>query len=95
MAHEHEPVREQGGTDDRAENLAALLRALRRRRGVSQVAAATAAHLQPQTVGRLEQAGSDPRIGTLRRYAAGLGCTIEFVLRDDGTGETVGRVRLR
>jgi transcriptional regulator with XRE-family HTH domain len=71
-----------------------VLRALRARRGLSQLAAADAAGMQPQTVRQLEQAGGDPRLGTLRRYAAGLGCGVELVLRDADTGDAVGRVAI-
>ena len=77
-----------------ATDLAALLRTLRTRRGLSQLAAADAAGIQPQTVRQLEQAGGDPRLGTVRRYAAGLGCGVELVLRDDATGDAIGRVVL-
>jgi len=80
--------------DERATDLAALLAGLRRWRGLSKIAAANAAGVQPATVARLERVGSDPRISTLCRYAAGLGGSVELVVRDRATGEAVGRVTL-
>lgn len=77
-----------------AVDLAILVYRARERKGLTQKEAAAQASLRQQAVSRMEQAGTNVQIITLRKYLAALGYTLEIAIRDSDTGEVVESVGL-
>ncbi len=75
-----------------ANDLAILVYRARERKGLTQKEAATLASMRQQAVSRLEQAGANMQVITLRKYLAALGYTLEISIRDSDTGEVVESV---
>jgi DNA-binding XRE family transcriptional regulator len=71
---------------DAAERRRELLRQLARRRAeqeLSQTAVAAAMHTSQSAVARLETSAADTKLSTVERYAAVLGCRVEYHLVQD------------
>ena len=86
-----------GGSSGRSalwNDLGTLMRFAREWRGLSQTAAAGQTGVQPETIRRVEAATSNVGLGTLQRYLGGLDFCFELVLKDQTTGEELGRVSL-
>lgn len=75
-------------------DLAILVYRARERRGLTQKEAAALASMRQQAVSRMEQAGVNVQIVTLRKYLAALGYTLEISIRDAESGEVVDSVGL-
>jgi ribosome-binding protein aMBF1 (putative translation factor) len=79
----HEPVF--GGfreMSDRRKAIAAELVAGRRALGLSQTEVAARMHTSQSAVARLESGDADVRLSTLERYAASIGATLQFHLKE-------------
>lgn len=73
------------------EKLGRALAALRNTKGMRQREVAEALGVRKSSVSRLEAEGVNPRIATLKRYLAAIGCTFDDLLRSLRTleaGET-------
>lgn len=79
--------------------LGTALRMLRAERGVSQEQLAVSSGLPQPTISRIEHGEREPRLGTLEKYARGLGMTLNDVLdalrSTDESGDRSGRPRRR
>lgn len=75
-------------------DLAMLVYRARESRGLTQKEAAERASMRQQAVSRLEQAGTNVQIVTLRKYLAALGYTLEISIRDTETGQVADSVGL-
>jgi transcriptional regulator with XRE-family HTH domain len=73
-------------------DVAILLNRARRRRGLSQAAAAKLAGLKQQAVSRFESPDANPRLETIQAYLGALGYALELKAIDIETGDEVGPV---
>ncbi len=75
-------------------DLASMLYHIRQERGLTQHEAAKRAGLRQQAVSRLEKVASNIQLGTLQRYLAALGYSLEICVIDNSTGEVAGKAAL-
>src|SRR5260221_3191614 len=73
----------------RSRGLIGWLARWRNEHGASQAQIAKRMQTSQPAVARLESYQHDPQLSTLTRYVAALGFSLDFVLRDDETGEEV------
>ena len=79
---------------DLALDIASLVHLACAERGLTEEEAAARAGVQQHVVSRLERAGDDIELATLRRYLEALGYTVEIGLKDSRTGQVIGHVTL-
>jgi transcriptional regulator with XRE-family HTH domain len=82
-----------------AERRRQLLRELAREREqsrLSQTAVAAAMHTSQSAVARLETSAADTKLSTVERYAAALGCRVEYrLVKDDPSRDATSARRSR
>lgn len=64
------------------EALALAIRLARERAGLSQQQLAAAGDLSPRIIGDIEESSTEPKWGTLRRIAKGIGVPLEVLLEE-------------
>lgn len=70
-------------------DLASLLYEARMARGLTQHDAASRSGLKQQAISRWETASPNIQLGTLQRYLAALGYTLDLVIHDTDSGTTL------
>lgn len=70
-------------------DLASLLYQARVARGLTQQDAATRSGLKQQAISRWETASPNIQLGTLQRYLAALGYSLDLVIRDTASGHAL------
>ena len=75
-------------------DIAILLNRARRRRGLSQTAAAELAGLKQQAISRFESPDANPTLETVQAYLGALGYSLELKAVDAETGEVAAAIVL-